>query len=73
LGAFHALGEPDAHLFGPSLAFDVGHPIGHEQLEDARTQPSGNGAPPPAAGDDANGWGELVWICFQDVVLRLLL
>jgi len=73
LGAFHPFREADAHLLGPPLALDVRHPVGHEQLEDARAEPGGNSAPPPAACDDANGWGELVWVCFQDVVLRLVL
>jgi hypothetical protein len=51
----------------------VRHPIGHEQLEDARAEPGGNSAPPPAACDYADWWRELVWVCFQDVVLRLVL
>ena len=73
LCAFHALCEARAHLLRPSLPLDMGHPIGHQQLENARAEPSGNRASAPAAGDDADGWGELLWICFQDVVLRLLL
>jgi hypothetical protein len=60
LGAFHPLGDASAHLLGPSFALDVRHPVGHEQLEDAGAEPGGNSAPPPATGDDSNGWGELV-------------
>jgi hypothetical protein len=60
LGALHSLGDTGAHLLGPSLALDVRHPVGHEQLENARAEPGGNSAPPPPAGDDSNGWGELV-------------
>src|SRR5205807_2766913 len=68
--ATHLSLDPVAHELHPALSLRDGHRRRDHDLEHARPEPGGDGAAPPAGGQDPDGWAERILVIVQGRGLR---